>query len=533
MSFSRRKFMGSALGVAGTLVLPVSSPMAQSAPAGRRLVIGCQNPRTLNPAIQSGSVTGMPASQMFAGLVLLDAHFKPQPYLAKSWEVSEDGKRYRFNLVDNARFHDGHPVRASDVVFSINAVKQYHTLMSVTYKAILDEVEALDDLTVEIRLKRAFTGLFSVLTPPLTPILPEHVYGEHAGPLLNNPANDKPVGSGPYRFVDWQQSHQIYMVATEDFFRGKPFFQELVFRLSEDSLSKTLMLERGEIDYLPFSFLRVTDLIKLRNNPDVVITSDGYDAIGPVNYVDFNLRVKPMDDVRVRRAIAHAIDKQFINQRLHHGMSRALHGPFHSRNFFYDEASLVVYEHDLDKARKLLDEAGLTAGSNGVRTRLTLDVPTFEPDSTVLVADYLKSQLRKVGLDIVLRKSTDFADWARRMAAWDYQMSMNSTFNWSDPVVGVDRSFLSSNIKPMVWTNTEGYSDPEVDAWLSEAASEADAEKRKAIYRKFQHKITQDLPFCWTNEGIYTTLYNRKIENIPLCVFGGLAPYDQIRLKGA
>ncbi|MGB6009282.1 ABC transporter substrate-binding protein [Castellaniella sp.] len=532
MHSSRRRFISQAAGLAATATLPGLGLYAQNAPraAQRQLTIGCQNPRTLNPAVQSGNVTGMPGAQLFAGLVLMDGDFKPVPYLAKSWDVSDDGKRYRFSLVDNAGFHDGRPVTANDVVFSLRAVKENHPLMSVTYKAILDTVTAPDRHTVEIRLKRPFTGLFSLLTPPLTPILPEHIYGDHAGPLRQNPANDKPIGSGPYQFIEWERSHQLRMTRAKDFFRGTPYFEQLVFSLAEDSLSKSLMLEKGEIDYLPFSFLRVADLVRLKSNESLVVTPKGYEAIGPINYVEFNLRAKPLDDIRVRQAIAHAIDKNFITQRLHRGMSKPLDGPFHSKNAYFDEKSLVVYDYDLDKAKRLLDEAGLKPNAQGVRASLTLDVPTFEPDSTVLVADYLKPQLRKIGLDIVLRKSTDFADWARRIGAWEYQLTMNSTFNWSDPAVGVDRSFLSSNIQHQVWTNTEGYANDKVDAWLAQAASEADFGARKAIYSQFQRQVTSDLPFAWTNEGIYMTVYNKKLTHLPMGVFGGLSPYDQIRL---
>jgi len=528
MHCSRRTFMGQAASLAAAASLPGLTLAAPAASSKALLTVGCQNPRTLNPAVQSGNVTAMPGSQLFAGLVLMDGHFKPVPYLAKSWEVSSDGRLYRFSLVDNASFHDGRPVTAKDIVFSINAVKEHHPLMSVTYKAILDSVAAPDPRTVEIRLKRPFTGLFSLLTPPLTPILPEHVYGPHAGPLRENPANDNPVGSGPYKFVEWQRSNQLRMVRADNFFRGKPYFEQLAFSLSEDSLNKTLMLEKGEIDYLPFSFLRVSDLIRLKSNKDLIVTPEGYSAIGPVNYLEFNLRVKPLDDLRVRQAIAHAIDKQFITERLHRGMSKPLHGPFHSHNAYYDEEAVTLYGYDLEKAKTLLDQAGLRPDAQGIRARFTLDIPTFEPDSTILVADYLKPQLRKIGLDISLRKSADFASWAKRIGAWDYQMTMNSTFNWSDPVVGVDRSFLSSNIKQQVWTNTEGYVNEKVDAWLRQAASEADLEARKAIYREFQRQVTTDLPFVWTNEGIYMTVYNKKLANIPVGVFGGLAPYDQI-----
>lgn len=528
MVCSRRGFLGRSAGLATALALPQASWAKSVAGDSRTLVIGMQSMRTLNPAVQSGYATGMPGSQLFASLVLLDDKFEPLPYLARSWEVSEDGLSYRFQLVNNATFHDGRPIKASDVVFSIETVKAVHPLMSIMYKAILESVRALDDHAVELRLKKPFAGMFSVLTPSLTPILPEHIYGPSAGPIRTNPANDQPVGSGPYKFVSWQRGKELVLERHAGSFRAAPYFDRLVFTLIEDSLTKTLMLEKGAIDFLPFSYLRVSDLKRIKGHKDIVMTHRGYEAIGPVNYLELNLRVAPLNDIRVRQALAHAINKDFITTTLHQGLSKRLDGPLHSSNAYFDGDVLTQYPYDLTKANQLLDAAGLPKKGDGMRIQLTLDIPTFEPDSTNLVADYLKGQLRRIGVDVVLRKSTDFADWASKIGQWNYQMTMNSTFNWSDPVVGVDRSFLSSNIAKQVWTNTEGYVNPQVDEILARAASEADPGKRRALYSEFQKIVSADLPFIWTNEGIYITIHDKKLRDIPSGVFGALAPFDEM-----
>ncbi|WP_315926716.1 ABC transporter substrate-binding protein [Mesorhizobium sp. SP-1A] len=529
MHYSRRSFLAQAAGLATALTLQKMAS-AQAATGGV-LNIGSQSMRTLNPAIQPGNATGVPGTQLFAGLVQLDRAFAPVPYLAKSWEVSKDGLEYRFNLVDNAVFHDGKPIKASDVVFSLETVKASHPLMSVTYGAILESVKALDDHTISIRVKKPFVGLFGLLTPALTPIMPEHVFGKNAGAIQTNPANNAPIGSGPYKFVEWRQGEHLILERHAEFFRsGQPHFDRLVFKLIEDSLTKALSMEKGDIDYLPFSFLRVNDLKRLSENEALVVTSKGYEALGPVNYLELNLREAPFNDIRVRQAIAHAIDKDFISKTLHKGMSRPLDGPLHSGSAYFARDALTRYPFDLNKANQLLDEAGLVRKSGDIRIQLTLDVPTFEPDSMQLVADYLKSQLRRVGIDVQIRKSTDLADWSSKVGQWNYQMTMNSTWNWSDPVVGVNRSFLSSNIKKQTWTNTEGYSNPKVDELLTKAATENDPARRKEMYAEFQKIVSEDLAFIWTNEGIYTTVYNKKLANVSLSVFGALAPFDEIRL---
>jgi len=527
MGNSRRHFLGRSAGLVATLALPGAGRAATAETVGGTLMVGSQNMRTLNPAIQPGNATGLPGTQLFAGLVLLDAAFQPQPYLAQRWDVSPDGLEYRFHLVDNAVFHDGRPVTAGDVAFSLRTVQSAHPFMSVVYGAILDSVQAPDAHTVTIRLKKPFGGLFGALTPALTPIMPEHVYG--SGPIQSHPANARPVGSGPYKLVSWKPNESLVLERHGQYFRQAPYYERLAFQLSEDTLAHAISIERGTLDYLPFSFLRVNDLKRMMDNPELVVTRKGYEAMGPVIYLDINQRAAPLNDLRVRQAIAHAIDKDFITRVLHRGMSKRLDGPLHSGSPYFDESALVRYEFDLKKANQLMDAAGLPAASGGIRVPLTLDVPTFEPDSTQLVADYLKTQLRKIGIDIVLRRSTDLADWASRVGQWNYQLTMNSSWNWSDPVIGVNRNFLSSNIKKQIWTNTEGYVNPKVDELLTQAATEGDPMRRKALYSEFQKLVTADLPFVWTNEGIYTTVYRKTLRDVPEGVFGPLAPLDAIR----
>ncbi|VTU45646.1 ABC transporter substrate-binding protein [Variovorax sp. PBL-E5] len=529
MQESRRDFVGQSAGLLFSLTALAPAWAQPAARQGGTVTLASQTMRTLNSAIQSGNATGVPATQIFAGLVQLDSRFKPQPYLARSWEVSPDGLVVRFKLVEGATFHDGRPIRARDVAFSIETVKASHPLMSVTYSAVLESVRAVDDLTVEIRLKHPFQGLFGVLTPALTPIIPEHVYGPANGPIQTNPANAKPVGSGPFRFVEWKAGEYVILERNPHFFRpNRPYLERVVLKIAEDSLSRRLMLERGDIDYLPFSFLRIPDMVSLRSNPNMVTVRSGYEALGPVAYLEMNLRQAPLNDLRVRQAIAHAIDKDFIVKTLHHKLSKRLDGPLHSGNEYFDAKAVTVYPTDLAKANALLDAAGHLRKAEGTRFALTLDIPTFDPDSMSLVAEYLRSQLRRVGIDITLRMSTDLADWSNKVGQWNYQLTMNSTWNWSDPLVGVHRSFLSSNIKKVAWSNTGGYSNPKVDDLLDRAAVEPDPGRRRALYADFQKTVTADLPLIWTNESIYVTFHHKRVKNVPNGVFGALAPFDEI-----
>jgi len=303
-----------------------------------------------------------------------------------------------------------------------------------------------------------------------------------------------------------------------------------VFRFIKDPTTATLGIERGEIDYLPFAPVRVRDIVRLEGNSKVKVTRRGYEALGPTNYLEFNHRVAPLDDKRVRQAIAYSIDRDFIVKSLQVGLSKRLDGPFHHSSPFFDDSALKKYPLDLERANALLDEAGHKRGADGMRFSLTLDwLPDVHPDSQGTVAQYLRTQFKKVGIDIQLRQSPDFPTWARRVSNWEHQLSMNAIWIYPDPVIGMHRAFLCSNQKKgVIWSNTEGYCNERVDALLQQAASETNLQKRKALYSEVQKILSEDLPFTWTNEEPLHTLYSARIGNVPQSVWGPLQPMDKV-----
>lgn len=161
-------------------------------------------PGHLNPAIVSGTPTGIPGVQLFAGLILHDEKFQPQPYLAERWTVSPDGRAYTFHLVKNATFHDGKPVTSEDVKFSIEVVKANHPFGPAMHRA-LEAVETPNPHRVVFRLSYPNPAFMQVIAPILLPVLPKHVYGTEE--IRKHPANLEPVGSGPFEFVEWERGH--------------------------------------------------------------------------------------------------------------------------------------------------------------------------------------------------------------------------------------------------------------------------------------------------------------------------------------
>ncbi len=471
----------------------------------------------------------MPGVQLFAGLIQLDDNFEPQPYLARSWTVSEDGLQYEFQLVENAVFHDGRPITVDDVAFSLDIVRANHPFGRSMFDAVAN-VETPDAHRLRLTLSYPQPALLAAMSPLLLPVLPRHVYSTE--PIQSHPANLNVIGSGPFRLVEFKPGEHIIMERHEAFFReSRPYLDRLVFVINKESVISILAVERGDIHYLPFAGMRLSDLPRLESNTRLKVTSDGYEALGATNYLEINHRKAPLNDVRVRQALAYAMDKDFIINKLQLGKTVRMDGPLTQSHPFYSGPDLQVYPHDLDKAKALLDEAGLAPDAKGVRVTLTLEwLPDVNVNSQQPVAQVLKSQLAKAGINIELRANSDFPSWAARISNWEYDLSMNGMWNYPDPIIGVNRAYLSTNQKKgVIYSNTEGYENPRVDEILLEAAREPSFDKRKRLYAEFQSIVTRELPLIWTNEEPLLTVYDARLKGVPMTVWGPLGPFDEMR----
>jgi peptide/nickel transport system substrate-binding protein len=524
-----RRALGAITLATGLLAAAALPTQAQEPKRGGTLVIGSnQVPRHVNGAVQSGVATAMPSTQLFASPLRFDENWKPQPYLAESWQLAEDGKSLTLNLRKNAVFHDGKPVTSADVAFSIMAIKANHPFQ--TMLAPVEKVDTPDAHTAIIRMSQPHPAILLAMSPALAPILPKHVYGDGAD-LKTHPRNTaNVVGSGPFKLAEFRTGQRIVMERFEQFFLpGKPYLDRVILNIMPDNASLVLSLERGDIQMLPYAALS-TDLKRLKANPNVDITNKGFEGIGAMNWLAINTAKKPLDDVRVRKAIAHVIDKNFITKALMGGFATPAEGPIVASSPFAT-TDLVRYPVDLKKAAALLDEAGLKAGSGGERFKITIDYLPGTDEQQKNVAEYVRAQLKKVGVTVEVRASADFPAWAKRLASHDFDLSMDTVFNWGDPVIGVHRTYLSTNIKPIVWTNTQSYKNPQVDELLNTAGGLLDETRRKAYYATFQKIVTDELPIVFINNSPYHTATRKNVVNVPTTIWGPASPYDEVYLK--
>ena len=502
---------------------------AQTPNRGGTLVVGStQTPRHVNGAVQSGIATAMPSTQIFASPLRFDDKWNPQPYLAESWKLAEDGKSLTLNLRKNAVFHDGKPITSADVAFSIMAIKANHPFQ--TMMGPVEKVETPDAHTAIIRMSAPHPAIVLAMSPALCPILPKHIYDDGKD-LKSHPRNSVDVvGSGPFRLTEFQAGRRIVMERFDKFFiPGRPYLDKVIMNITPDTSSLVLGLERGDVQMLPHMTV-ASDLKRISKNPSIDLSAKGYDGIGAINWLAFNLTKKPLSDVQVRKAIATAIDKKFITKALMGGYATEANGPIVSGSPLSSK-DVTLYPFDLKKAASMLDAAGYKANAEGERFTLTIDYIPGGEDQQRNVAEYVRGQLKKIGITVVVRASADFPSWAKRMAAKDFDMSMDIVFNWGDPIIGVHRTYLSTNIKPIVWTNTQSYNNPKVDDLLNTAGGLLDNTKRKAYYSTFEKIVTDELPILFINQVPYHTATSKKLGNVSTSIWGPHAPYDEVFFK--
>ncbi len=512
---------------AAALALAAALTQADTPTRGGTLIMAINaTPRHLNPAVQSGISTGQPGSQLFATPLRFDENWNPRPYLAREWSVSDDGLTVTLKLVEGATFHDGHPITSKDVAFSVKTVQENHPFK--TMFAPVTAVETPDDLTAVIKLSQPHPALLLAMSSQLLSIIPEHVYGDGQDPKTHPRNAEDVVGSGPFKLVEFKRDEHIILERHENFFiEGRPHVDRIIMRIIKDGSARTIALENGEVQMAAFE-QNPRDLNRLKKKDHLVVTPEGYAAIGPIAWLAFNTQREPTSDKRVRQAIAYAVDRNFILKALMLGSSQEARTGIHPGSPLY-EPEVEPYDLDLDKANRILDEAGYERGRDGFRFPLTVD---YGWPGIKAQAEYLKPQLKKIGIDITVRGAPDFPTWAKRISNHEFDMTWDVVFNWGDPVIGVHRTYLSTNIKKgVIWSNTQGYANPEVDAILEQAGQELDVDKRKALYSRFQKIVADDLPVYWAYTLPYHTVYNKNVGNAPQTIWGTCAPLDEIYVK--
>lgn len=509
---TRRNFMKMGAAAAAASALPASA-FAQEAPRfGGTFVVGAgTEPRHLNPNIVASLATKLVANPMLNKLVGMAQDLSPTPDLAKSWTQSEDGKVFRFELEEGAKWHDGKPFTSADVKFTFEKVLFPLHAAGKAVQPFVEAIETPSEHVVEFRLSKP-VDMFMTVVSQSGYVLPAHVYAE--GDIMDHPANSALIGTGPFRFDSWSRGQELVMVRNEQYHRkDQPYVDRIVARFIPEASSRVRALEVGEVDYVVYIDLPPSSIADLKSNPEVTVTSKGHEAWGSIVELIINNEKQSFGDVRVRQAITHAINRDFINQAAYFGLGRVAKSSISSDLGWPYTADVKQFEYDPAKAAKLLDEAGVTAGAGGKRFSASITVAqTFA--AGVKAAQIIAEQLGAVGIDISV-EAIDLAAAADKVYVQrNFDFYIQSLITGPDPAFGYQTQFHSSNIRPVPYTNGAGYRNAEVDAWFDEAATSEDRARRAEIYKQIQARLAEDAPVVWLYENVPYTAYRSSFGNL-------------------
>lgn len=490
--------------------LACMSALAQAPVRGGSAVIVVQaDPGHLNPAISTGSHVHAVADSVFNALVELDRDMRPQPDLAQRWTVSEGGRVYTFQLAPNVKWHDGKPFTSADVKFTFEEVLlKHHARTKAGIGSVLSAIETPSPTTVVFRLNKPYGALLQLLNVTEAPILPRHLY--QGSDPLTNPANLKPVGTGPFKFDSYRTDQQTVLVRNPDYFKaGLPYLDRLVFRVIPDSGAQTLALLAGEADYLALVNAADVDRLRARNDLTLAQTAFGTGGGNCITTLGFNLERKPLADLRVRQAIALAIDREQILRDVQFGLGKVPEAPISSGlTWAHAPGTLKGYATSTRKAAELLDAAGLPPAADGHRFSLELlHFPTFNR-----VGEVIRVNLARVGIRVV-QKPLDRAAFVEAVFTQRaFDASIISYCNGADPDSGVRRMYASNNIGAVPFSNAAAYRNAEVDRLFAAAAETDNYDERARHYAQAQKIVAAELPYWWLAETVVTTAWRSRYQ---------------------
>jgi peptide/nickel transport system substrate-binding protein len=518
--------------------LAVGAPPPAAEAAGKVFVIGFLGDATsLNPVIATDGQSYIAEWPIYDSLVELDEKLGVKPLLAESWEVSRDGLTYTFKLKKGVKWHDGKPFTARDVAFTFYSVLDpkvttphrgyFDALVGFPELTNKDNpkkpeelaqkpIEVLDDYTIRFRLRYPYGAFLAVLVNPRAGIVPEHIL---KGQDLNTAEfNRKPVGTGPFKFVEWKRGERIVLEANPDYHSGRPALDRLIYRVIPDTVVLLQELRAGGVDFIERPPL--TEVGRLKQTQGLkVITADNT----LYTYFGFRQDLAPFDDVRVRRAFYHAIDVPAIVREVLQGYGAISNGQFPPGSWAFDP-SVKPYAYDPNRAKALLAEAGWKPGPDGTlvkdgkRMAFSLrhdQADQTVKDTTIIIQEFLK----KVGVEATV-EPLDWPTFVKKLFASEFEGIVVGWTNFHDPDPFAYSIWHSSQWKGR---NFAHYKSPRADAALEAARQARDQGERKKHYAEFSKILMEDAPyvFLYFQQQVYVTRQSYD-GFVPIPAYGGI-----------
>jgi peptide/nickel transport system substrate-binding protein len=453
---------------------------------------------TLDPRLTKNTSGFRMKELAFNGLVAISPDFTPVPDLAEKWD-NPDEKTWVFHLRNGVKFHDGSDLTASDVKFTYESVldQNFNSPFRSFYLSI-DKVEATDKNTVTFTLKAPFAPFLSYMDLAIVP--------EAAVEKLGAEFGTKPVGTGPFKVERWATGDTIELSANEAFYGGRPNLDRVRVKVVPDNSGRVVGLESGDLDFVqspvsPQDVTRVQSAAKLK--------VDRTPAAG-YTYINLNTADPLLADKKVRQALSYLVNKQQIIDTIYKGIGKPANGPIVPTMWAYS-ADVPSYPYNPDRAKALLDEAGWTAGADGIRMKdgqklaLTVRTHSEDPDRKQLI-QVLQSEFQKVGIEATTN-TVEFPAFFQDVQDGKYQVGVIGWLNLSDPDRATFRQFTIDGT-----ANYGKYKNEQVDKLLKDARATLDQSKAKTMYADAVKQIVDDAPYIFVQYQEYIAMYSPKVQ---------------------
>ncbi len=465
-----------------------------------QISVGLSNePSKMEPAINSGTAQRTVKLLVYRGLFNYGKGGVLTPELADKYEISDDGLIYTFTLRD-ALFHNGDPVTAADVKFTLERILDPE-IGATFYKqmSIISSVNIIDEKTVEVVLSKPMSPFLDYLALPESVIVSKKWTEEKGGDL-----STYPMGAGPYIFKEYLSGQRINLEKFDNFYKENlPITQNIVFYFYSDANMRVTALQAGDVDLIEYVPWKDVEMIKSDSNLKVL------GGVGPFMGLTVNTYTEELSNPLVRQAISYAIDRQVIIDTAFSGQGIPIYGmAMPSSSLAYDEKYIEYFSYDPEKAKELLAQAGYP---DGFSVRL---LATSQYDFHQNTAIAVQSELEKVGIKVEL----DLPDWPTRLdknLKADYDlMVLGTSGDVADP------DFLATFFEggEIRLDNSPGFADPIIDDLLSQGRATSDPVERKAIYSKLQERILELCPIIflmWRDQSYGANAMLEGFEPLP------------------
>lgn len=498
----------------GTMTLGATLPViAQEVKTGGTAIVHMNTEqRILNPALRASTGVYNISGKIVEPLINKD-YDGYVPLLATEWAGSEDGLTVTLKLREDVRWHDGEAFACDDVAFT--AMEMWKPLLnySSALQQNLESVDCPDPHTAVFNYSQPMPlDLFLAAMPDLGHPMPKHLY--EGTDILKNEYNNAPVGTGPFKFVEYKRGQYVMMERNDDYWRGEefPYLDRVVVRFITDKSAAAAALEAEEVLESSFMGVSMADIERLSSDERFDVGTEGYENNVAHSTVEFNFRNPILANLKVRQAIYHGLDIDYAIKTIMRGFAKPGRGPVPSTGGANYTDEVPTYDYDVETAKSLLDEAGYPADENGVRFKLR-HRPAPWGEYTQLWGQYFAQAMGEIGIEVELltNDAPGFLSGVYRDHDFD---TANGWHQFrSDPAVSTMVWLRSGSPAGSPWTNQFGWQSDEMDAMIDEAASELDPELRAKMYHAIQVKEMEELPVIFAIEHPFIGVTNKKLKN--------------------